>query len=88
MTPSAQIDTPETCKAISLPGVNAIVFTPETAGLDAAGRQATGLGLPAESARHNKQQTPVVGVEAMRSACRMSRSATKKIFTHVGSYVQ
>lgn len=82
MTTRAQIDTLTTCKAISLPSVSAPVFTPETAGLDAAGRQATnagrqvtGLELSTEGARHNKQQAMLVAVEATHSAFRKSSRA-------------
>ena len=79
MTPAAQMVPPTTCKDIALHSVIAPVFTNgKTLALTAVRTNAS-LGIPAESAKHNKHLLLVVAVEAIRSACRVLRSATKKI---------
>ena len=79
MAPSAQIDIPETCEAISLLGVNAIVLTNVRTLVSTSVRTNASQGFQPESAKHNMLQAQPVAVEARRSACRESRSAKRNL---------
>ena len=96
MTTGKQIDTKATCMDMRLLAKTskfiralAPVFTDVRTPVSSSVRTTASLET-AETvyARRNMLQTQSVAVEARHSACRESRSATKKIFTHVGSYVQ
>ena len=90
-----QVSPITTYKAQIPESVNVSVFTDGHTDALTSVRTGASQSFQPEIARRNKQQMLVVGVEAIRSACREahrafreSRSAKRNIFTVVGAYIQ